>query len=247
MKNKVHTLLLLVIWKKLVCVYCTRTCHASAATVQYVKSCPVNETEYNDRAKRKGCLFIGQDCTTADAFRYHCVLNSYGNASLEVCAPVWFLNGFCAEYNEDGKVIQDHYPKDCTLFRNPCPSRVLSTDSYIYRECYQDKKMKNMNQRRIITFPVRTVILGTIVFILLAIIFILTARQKIQNVCLKGKRGYGGRQLPNKEEIQGLEADELYSNTELKEEIQESTTDADDNTQLKDVITSDSYLEPKEN
>jgi hypothetical protein len=78
---------------KLMSVVCARNCHASAATVQYVKLCPTNESEYEDRAKAKGCFFIGQDCTTPDKFRYHCVLNSYGNASLEVCSPVFFLNG----------------------------------------------------------------------------------------------------------------------------------------------------------
>ncbi|XP_062617411.1 uncharacterized protein LOC134279076 isoform X2 [Saccostrea cucullata] len=113
-----------------------RSCSVSSATVQFVTSCPSTVQDYKKRSEAKGCHYIGQDCTSPDQFNYHCVLNSYGNASLEVCAPVLFITGYCTEYNAEGKVIQDHYNKDCTEYVEPCPSRYISTDGYKYQQCF---------------------------------------------------------------------------------------------------------------
>ncbi|XP_061169423.1 uncharacterized protein LOC133178729 [Saccostrea echinata] len=113
-----------------------RSCSVSSATVQFVTSCPSTVQEYKKRSEAKGCQYIGQDCISSNKFNYHCVLNSYGNASLEVCAPVLFITGFCTEYNTEGKVIQDHYSKDCTKYAEPCPSRYLSTEGYKYQQCF---------------------------------------------------------------------------------------------------------------
>ncbi|XP_061195825.1 uncharacterized protein LOC133204064 [Saccostrea echinata] len=113
-----------------------RSCSVSSATVHFVTSCPSTFEEYKRRSEAKGCQYISQDCISPDKFKYHCVLNSYGNATLEVCAPVFFITGYCTEYNTEGKVIQDHYSKDCTRYAEPCPSRYLSTDGYKYHKCF---------------------------------------------------------------------------------------------------------------
>ncbi|XP_062603154.1 uncharacterized protein LOC134264918 [Saccostrea cucullata] len=59
------------------------------------------------------------------------------NATMEVCIPIWFCIGFCAEYNLQGERIQDNFNAPCTTFSKPCPPRYLSSDAYLYQECYR--------------------------------------------------------------------------------------------------------------
>lgn len=56
----------------------------SAATAQIVKSCPQNHKEWIKAAARKGCEQMARFCSS---FEYHCVINAWGNETIEVCAP----------------------------------------------------------------------------------------------------------------------------------------------------------------
>ncbi|XP_062587047.1 uncharacterized protein LOC134248666 [Saccostrea cucullata] len=115
----------------------SRNCPQSKMTVQYVKRCPGTRNEWMDAAVRKNCSSITQDCVKPENFQYHCVINSLMNATMEVCAPIWFCIGFCAEYNLQGERIQDNFRAPCTTFSKPCPPRYLSSDAYLYQECYR--------------------------------------------------------------------------------------------------------------
>lgn len=67
----------------------------SLLTVQTVTSCPTNTAELAQARKRKQCqhLSIIQNCTTPGNFQYHCVLNTYENETVEVCAPIIISQG----------------------------------------------------------------------------------------------------------------------------------------------------------
>ncbi|XP_062576609.1 uncharacterized protein LOC134264392 [Saccostrea cucullata] len=99
----VHLVLNLLIGTKAI-----NSCEKSIPTLAYVKECPKTEEEWFAAAKRKQCDVVEQSCSTADNFQYHCVINPYANATVEVCAPVRNIIGHCAEYNYGRKSIQDH-------------------------------------------------------------------------------------------------------------------------------------------
>lgn len=51
-----------------------------------MESCPQNVDEWNEAASRKGCENISHSCNSS-SFEYHCVINPWGNETIEVCAP----------------------------------------------------------------------------------------------------------------------------------------------------------------
>lgn len=60
-----------------------------------MKSCPQNVNEWNEAAARKGCEKISHSCSS---FVYHCVINAWGNETIEVCAPRLLIVGKNASY-----------------------------------------------------------------------------------------------------------------------------------------------------
>lgn len=115
-------------------------CPESISTVSVVSHCPSNAMEWSSAARRKSCNDIGkvQTCTTkSDTFAYHCVLNKEATMLLELCAPVHFMNGYCARFSEVDKRIINDPGLDCTKFDPPCPSRFPSNESYMYQMCYK--------------------------------------------------------------------------------------------------------------
>lgn len=73
----------------------SRYCQEAINSVEIVESCPTSEAELDDAARRKNCSSIAskQNCTTAEKFRYHCVINEYRSVLLEVCAPIRYIFG----------------------------------------------------------------------------------------------------------------------------------------------------------
>ncbi|XP_061195165.1 uncharacterized protein LOC133203390 [Saccostrea echinata] len=116
-----------------------RFCEMWKETVNIVRICPSNKTEIEN--KNRNCQKYAEkaqlnNCTDYTKIRYHCVLNSYGNQTLEVCSPEKQINGFCAEFNEEvGEILPNHY-LDCSLFTPPCSSHYNSADAYLYKNCY---------------------------------------------------------------------------------------------------------------
>lgn len=59
-------------------------CRDSLSTYKIVKLCPHNVNEWNEAVARKGCNKMTHQCSS---FEYHCVINPWGNETVEVCAP----------------------------------------------------------------------------------------------------------------------------------------------------------------
>ena len=55
-------------------------CIVSKSTVKNVKSCPQNAEEWGNAADKKGCEKVN------NSFIYHCVMNTWRNETVEVCA-----------------------------------------------------------------------------------------------------------------------------------------------------------------
>ncbi|XP_062615709.1 uncharacterized protein LOC134277388 isoform X2 [Saccostrea cucullata] len=102
-----------------------------------VQKCPETLAEWNTMATRKKCEDYNQSCTDSFKFMYHCVVNSYLNETIEVCAPSAFITGYCCEFNAIGAVIQRNYDADCSNFSsNPCTEPYFSYEGYKHPECY---------------------------------------------------------------------------------------------------------------
>lgn len=112
-------------------------CLVSLLTVQTVTSCPTNTAELAQARKRKQCqhLSIIQNCTTPGNFQYHCVLNTYENETVEVCAPIIISQGYCLKYDEGGARLQNIYDQECTNYSKPCTTRFNSSELLHYFQC----------------------------------------------------------------------------------------------------------------
>ncbi|XP_062577067.1 histone-lysine N-methyltransferase, H3 lysine-79 specific-like isoform X2 [Saccostrea cucullata] len=108
-------------------------CNLSTSTVEIVEQCPADEKSYKEAESRKNCSSISHPCVSFD---YHCVMNAWRNATVEVCAPSLFIiGGVCAEYSMHFMSIRSSV-RSCQNFSEPCPSRYKSTEQYNYTECY---------------------------------------------------------------------------------------------------------------
>nr|XP_034335666.1 uncharacterized protein LOC117692276 isoform X2 [Crassostrea gigas] len=85
-------------------------CPEAVASVEVVKFCPTTEKELDRAAKRKNCdkLATSQNCSSIENFVYHCTINSYRNATLEVCAPKrTILDDDCYKLVQSARVLQN--------------------------------------------------------------------------------------------------------------------------------------------
>lgn len=103
-------------------------------------------------AKQKDCESIDQECSKLNElnnqrhlFQYHCLINSWGNATVEVCALNRSIFGYCAEYLVDGALVQDKYDSDCKHHNPPCPVLYNSAEAYLYQSWY-DLVYKNRDR-----------------------------------------------------------------------------------------------------
>lgn len=62
------------------------SCSVSPSTVEIVDNCPDNEEGLRQAAARKNCAAHASSCSEPDRLVYHCVINSFVNHTLEVCA-----------------------------------------------------------------------------------------------------------------------------------------------------------------
>lgn len=64
--------------------------------------CPTSSDEYDRAANKKQCLQLAtkHNCSAPDEFKYHCVINSFKNETLEACAheKIIFGNIFLMSY-----------------------------------------------------------------------------------------------------------------------------------------------------
>ncbi|XP_061169231.1 uncharacterized protein LOC133178544 [Saccostrea echinata] len=88
--------------------------------------------KWREAAEMKNCSHYEHACK--GKLSYHCVINPWQNATVEVCAPETQINaGYCAEYNRRGGKIQEFYKKSC----ENCVNEYISTEAYKYQECYR--------------------------------------------------------------------------------------------------------------
>ncbi|XP_062604833.1 uncharacterized protein LOC134266628 [Saccostrea cucullata] len=119
------------------------SCPVSVPTISYVSYCPKSQEEWENAAERKNCESIAviQNCTDRSRFQYHCLMNHWKNATLEVCTPIFYLQGYCAEYNIQMKQVAEIYDEgfECLKFNgtHKCPRRYPSNEAYKYQRCYR--------------------------------------------------------------------------------------------------------------
>ncbi|XP_052710904.1 uncharacterized protein LOC128185317 [Crassostrea angulata] len=116
-----------------------RYCKEAVQTVKTVSSCPTSKEQWDKAASKKKCWekALKQNCTILDNFVYHCVINGYGNTTLEVCAPKRIILGHCAEFNEVGGVIQDQQLSPCSDVFPKCDHFYWSSEAFKYEDCYK--------------------------------------------------------------------------------------------------------------
>lgn len=68
------------------------SCEDSKLTVEIVKECPNSEKEWKKAAARKNCEEYARRCDQRNDFVYHCVINTYVNETLEVCAYKQYIS-----------------------------------------------------------------------------------------------------------------------------------------------------------
>lgn len=61
---------------------------AIVSSVKSVPKCPTLKENWDIAAKKKNCFEVAsrKQCSTAEKYKYHCVINSYRNETMEVCA-----------------------------------------------------------------------------------------------------------------------------------------------------------------
>ncbi|XP_062602586.1 uncharacterized protein LOC134264302 [Saccostrea cucullata] len=139
-------------------VFAFTKCEVSVLTVRAVDACPTDEKSWRKAAERFNCSAIRQSCSQSSGanaqyfkFQYHCVINAYRNATLEVCAPNRTILGFCTEFNIQGALIQDNYDAECTKHNPPCPTSYNSAEAYKYQTCYEmvkENRLRNKQERQ---------------------------------------------------------------------------------------------------
>lgn len=114
-------------------------CKEAVESVETVSSCPTSKEQWDKASIRKKCWekAFKQACSAPEKFVYHCVINGYGNATLEVCAPKRLILGHCTEFNEVGGVIQDQLLSKCNGVFPKCDDYYFSSEAYKYEDCYK--------------------------------------------------------------------------------------------------------------
>ncbi|XP_062584148.1 uncharacterized protein LOC134245929 [Saccostrea cucullata] len=136
--------IIIIVLVVIVSVFCY--CPDSIKTLSVVPNCPENVTEWTKAASKKNCSSRTQNCTEPSNFMYHCLINTFLDKMIEVCAPTAFITDFCCEFNTRGAVIQRNYRADCRNFPiKPCDKPYFSYEVYKHPECYA--LIKNPSER----------------------------------------------------------------------------------------------------
>lgn len=175
-----------------------RYCPEAVASVEVVTVCPTSKKERNIAANRKNCgkLATSQNCTSFENFVYHCTINSYRNATLEVCAPKRTILGHCAEFNIVGGVIQDQHSAKCNKTFPKCDKYYISSDAYKYADCYklaqparflqtdtttEKNRIQTVNDHTEFFFILPTVGMAVILAMVVVVAFVMRRKRNIAN------------------------------------------------------------------
>uniref|UniRef100_A0A8W8JG01 Uncharacterized protein n=1 Tax=Magallana gigas TaxID=29159 RepID=A0A8W8JG01_MAGGI len=126
---------------------------AIVSSVKSVPKCPTLKENWDIAAKKKNCFDVAsqKQCSMAEKFKYHCVINSYRNETLEVCAHNLLIFDVCTEFNVAGGVLQGQNDAVCNDKFPKCDKIYSSTDAYKYPDCY--KLINNTRDNLITTMP----------------------------------------------------------------------------------------------
>lgn len=181
-------------------------CPESIPTVSVVSRCPANVKEWASAAERKSCgqLRKIQNCSKAENFVYHCVLNKDATQLLEVCAPRFFLMGLCARFSEVNKRIINEPGLDCTKFDPPCPARFPSNESYKYQTCYRtvgksQQQKESLHESTLFILYVAVGIAGVIILTSLILLLLGFKLNWIKCTCKRSSEEETGQMVDNAE------------------------------------------------
>lgn len=186
-------------------------CKVSVDSVTVVTSCPKFKEEWDIAAREKNCskMATQQTCAAAEKFKYHCVINGYRNALLEVCAPERLILGHCTEFNVIGGVIQDHPTAPCYNRSFPkCDRFYYSTEAYKYPDCYNLVKRTSTPRKTptdsnsiwlLIAAVVAITAVVTIILIYVGHLVYLKMKGLYTNVQKRAKYTYNSRQRGREE------------------------------------------------
>lgn len=172
-------------------------CEEYVASLTVVDSCPQSKEEWDIAASKKNCSqrAAGLTCAASEEFKYHCVINGYRNALVEVCAPKRLILGHCTEFNNIGRVIQDHRTAPCQKGSFPnCDKFYFSTDAYKYPDCYDLVHPQGTPRKKPTVYNyIWLIIVAAVVavVILISIILVLVYLKRNQpNVQMRNRNGY---------------------------------------------------------
>ncbi|XP_062596714.1 uncharacterized protein LOC134258188 [Saccostrea cucullata] len=112
-------------------IYGEETCVGSKA--EPVSRCPRTKYEWKSEALIKNC----SSGTLRPSLVYHCLINTWVNMTLSVCAkPKRIIGYHCPEFNMRGCMIEPNLFTSCRNFSTSCQFRYESTEAYNLQECY---------------------------------------------------------------------------------------------------------------
>lgn len=174
----------------------------SVKRVKSVSSCPTSKDKWDSAARKKNCSKLAalQNCTVArDDFVYHCVINGYGNETLEVCAVKRIIIGLCTEFNVFGGIIQTHRSSPCNATKFPrCDEIYSSSDAYQYPGCYElvaRKRVHGTERKNKLTLPAILIPVAVVICVVIAIV-LLCRKVKRNRQHQKSKENKSVEQIP---------------------------------------------------
>lgn len=91
----------------------TQNC-TEVLNLKAVRICPTSSDEYDRAANKTQCSKQASqlNCSTPDKYKYHCVINSFKNETVEACAPEKNISGKIFVYS---KPFMINNQTDCTF------------------------------------------------------------------------------------------------------------------------------------
>lgn len=104
--------------------------------VNSTSSCPSTAEKWNARAEKVNCESMLS--TVNVTLKYHCLVNHWGNESVELCGEESEIIGHsCPEFNQGGNRIQEKYKHKCNHSDPPCPFKFYASEVFKYPSCLQ--------------------------------------------------------------------------------------------------------------
>eukprot|EP00105_Crassostrea_gigas_P004584 XP_011417834.1 PREDICTED: uncharacterized protein LOC105321267 [Crassostrea gigas] len=102
--------------------------------VNSTSSCPSTAEKWNARAEKVNCKSMLS--TVNVTLKYHCLVNHWGNESVELCGEESEIIGHsCPEFNQGGNRIQEKYKHKCNHSDPPCPFKFYASEVFKYPSC----------------------------------------------------------------------------------------------------------------